>query len=183
MAEKAVPQKNLMFAEGEEKGGSLNLKVEEVKKGQTYSFDEAFKASLNYFGGDELAARVWVNKYALKDSNGKIYERTPDDMHRRLASEISRIEQKYPNPLSFDTLFDLNKDSVRHDIHDLTLDLGTSRIFFVNIIPRVRRDLLQPQGHLGIVFVIIQDQYLDLVPQRNDLGRMVDAGPAHIRDM
>ncbi len=77
------------------------------KQRQTYSFDEAFQASLRYFKGDELAARVWVNKYALKDSYGKIYERTPDDMHRRLASEISRIENKYPNPLSFDELFAL----------------------------------------------------------------------------
>ena len=68
--------------------------------------DEAFKASLKYFKGDELAARVWVNKYALKDSQGKIYERTPDDMHRRLASEIHRIEKRYPNPLSFDELFE-----------------------------------------------------------------------------
>ncbi len=79
----------------------------EGKQKQTYSFDEAFQASLNYFRGDELAARVWVNKYALKDSRGRIYERTPDDMHRRLASEVSRIEKKYPNPLSFDELFGL----------------------------------------------------------------------------
>ena len=65
-----------------------------------YSYDEAFEASLEYFGGDELAARVWVNKYALKDSFGNIYEKTPADMHWRLANELARIENKYENPLS-----------------------------------------------------------------------------------
>ena len=74
---------------------------------KTYSFDEAYKASLIYFTGDELAAKVWVNKYALKDGFGNIYEQTPADMHRRLAHEISRIENKYPNPLTEDELFDL----------------------------------------------------------------------------
>lgn len=59
---------------------------------ETYTYDEAFAASLRYFGGDELAARVWVNKYALKDSYGHIYENTPDDMHWRLANELARIE-------------------------------------------------------------------------------------------
>jgi ribonucleoside-diphosphate reductase alpha chain len=106
MAEKAVPQKNLTFA-ATKLTGTENGTGEETKLDRTYSFDEAFKASLEYFGGDELAAKVWVNKYALKDSRGKIYERTPDDMHRRLASEISRIEKHYSNPLSFDQLFEL----------------------------------------------------------------------------
>ena len=69
---------------------------------KTYSQDEAFKASLEYFKGDDLAARVWVNKYALKDSQGNIYELTPNDMHRRIAKEISRVEQRYPNPMSED---------------------------------------------------------------------------------
>ena len=61
---------------------------------KTYTFDEAYKASLNYFAGDELAARVWVNKYAMKDSYGNIYECSPEDMHHRLANEIARIEKK-----------------------------------------------------------------------------------------
>ena len=74
---------------------------------KTYSFEEAQKASLSYFTGDELAAKVWVNKYALKDGFGNIYEQTPTDMHRRLAKEICRIENKYPNPYSEDELFDL----------------------------------------------------------------------------
>ncbi len=74
---------------------------------KSYTYDEAFAASLDYFNGDELAARVWVNKYALKDSYGNIYEKTPDDMHWRIANEIARIEQRYPNPLSAQELFDL----------------------------------------------------------------------------
>lgn len=75
-----------------------------------YSYEEAFNASCEYFRGDELAARVWVNKYALKDSFGNIYEKTPNDMHRRLAKELARIESKYNNPMSEDEIFDLIKD-------------------------------------------------------------------------
>ncbi len=75
-----------------------------------YTFDEAQSATLEYFGGDELASRVWVTKYALKDSFGHIYEKTPDDMHRRIASEIARIENKYANPMSEDEVFGLLKD-------------------------------------------------------------------------
>lgn len=74
---------------------------------KTYTYEEAYKASLSYFNGDELAARVWVSKYALKDSYGNIYEQMPSDMHRRLASEIARIEQTYPNPLSEEEIFHL----------------------------------------------------------------------------
>lgn len=75
-----------------------------------YSYDEAYAATLKYFDGDELAARVWVSKYALKDSYGNIYELTPDDMHHRIASEIARIEAKYPNPMSHDEVFSYLKD-------------------------------------------------------------------------
>lgn len=74
---------------------------------QTYSFDEAFKASVDYFGGDELAAKVWVNKYAVKDSFGNIYEKTPDDMHWRIANEIARVEGKYKNPMDAGQIHDL----------------------------------------------------------------------------
>lgn len=73
----------------------------------TYTYDEAFKASLEYFGGDELAARVWVNKYAMKDSFGHIFERSPRDMHHRIAAEIARIEKKYNNPVSEEDVFAL----------------------------------------------------------------------------
>ncbi len=74
---------------------------------KTYSFEEAFETSLKYFAGDELAARVWVNKYALKDSFGNIFEKSPADMHWRIANEIARIEQKYKNPLSAQQVFEL----------------------------------------------------------------------------
>ena len=73
----------------------------------TYTYDEAFKASLEYFGGDELAARVWVNKYAMKDSFGHIFECSPRDMHHRIAAEIARIEKKYNNPVSEEDVFAL----------------------------------------------------------------------------
>lgn len=73
----------------------------------TYEYNEAIDASLDYFDGDELAARVWVNKYALKDSYGNLYEKSPSQMHERLANEIFRIESKYPNPMSKDRIFDL----------------------------------------------------------------------------
>ncbi|MDE6278675.1 MAG: ribonucleoside-diphosphate reductase, adenosylcobalamin-dependent, partial [Paramuribaculum sp.] len=72
-----------------------------------YTFDQAYEASLKYFNGDDLAARVWVSKYALKDSFGNIYEETPADMHRRIASELARIEKNYPNPLSEEEIFSL----------------------------------------------------------------------------
>ena len=72
-----------------------------------YSYDEVYDATLKYFKGDELAARVWSSKYALKDSFGHIFELTPDDMHHRLASELARIERNYPNPMSEDEVFSL----------------------------------------------------------------------------
>ena len=75
-----------------------------------YSFDEALSASKEYFKGDALAASVWLNKYAMKDSFGNLYERTPDDLHRRLAAEFSRIEQKYPNPMPEEAIFQLLKE-------------------------------------------------------------------------
>ena len=74
---------------------------------KTYTFEEAQSATLEYFGGDALAARVWANKYAMKDSQGNIYEETPKDMHWRIANEIARVEAKYPNALSARQLFDL----------------------------------------------------------------------------
>ncbi len=75
-----------------------------------YNYDHVFAKSLDYFKGDELAARVWASKYALKDSFGNIYEETPDDMHHRLARELARIENKYPNPMAEDEIFGLLKD-------------------------------------------------------------------------
>lgn len=78
-----------------------------MENNKTFSFEDAFKAALKYFGGDELAARVWVNKYAMKDSFGAIYEQSPVDMHWRISNEIARIENKYKNPMSVQEVFEL----------------------------------------------------------------------------
>ncbi len=86
------------------------VEVIKSKEQKIYSSDEAYQASLKYFKGDDLAARVWVNKYALKDSQGNIYEQTPDEMHLRLAKEIARIEKKYENPMSESEIFEVLKD-------------------------------------------------------------------------
>ncbi|MGD0583212.1 MAG: adenosylcobalamin-dependent ribonucleoside-diphosphate reductase [Bacteroidales bacterium] len=102
-----------------EKGQQAIEKNVEVKKTgkagkasnkEVYSHDEAFEASCLYFNGDELAARVWANKYALKDSFGNLYEKTPDDMHRRIAREIHRVEVKYKNPLPEELIYNVLKD-------------------------------------------------------------------------
>ena len=90
--------------------GETTVVNETKEKQKTYSFDEAISASTIYFNGDEMAAKVWVNKYALKDSFGNIYERSPEDMHRRLAKEIARIETKYANPMSEEDIFNLLKE-------------------------------------------------------------------------
>jgi len=78
-----------------------------IESQRTYSYEEAYAATLAYFGGDELAARVWVNKYAMKDSLGAIYEQSPADMHWRIARELARIERKYENPMEEDEIFHL----------------------------------------------------------------------------
>ena len=80
---------------------------EELQKNSIVTVEEARKATNDYFCGDELATQVWINKYALKDSAGNLYEKSPEDMHRRMAREIARIEAKYPNPMSEDELFEL----------------------------------------------------------------------------
>ena len=99
--EDLAPKKNIdVVVDKHVKGqGGKEAKVQVSK---TYTFEEASEASKKYFKGDELAATVWANKYALKDSLGKIHEQTPDDMHHRIAREISRIEKRYSNPLSED---------------------------------------------------------------------------------
>jgi ribonucleoside-diphosphate reductase alpha chain len=84
--------------------------MEKKKERPTYSHEEAVNESISYFNGDELAARVWANKYALKDSFGNLYEKSPDDMHRRLAKEIRRVELKYKNPLSEELIYNVLKD-------------------------------------------------------------------------
>lgn len=81
-----------------------------MEQKKTYQMDDAQKASEEYFGGDQLAARVWLSKYALKDSDGNLYEQTPDDMHHRIASELARIDKNYANPINEKVFFELLKD-------------------------------------------------------------------------
>jgi len=86
------------------------MEIEVANQRKIYTYEDAIKASTEYFKGDTLAATVFINKYALKDSEGNIYESTPDEMHQRIASEIARVESKYANPMSEDELFDLIKN-------------------------------------------------------------------------
>lgn len=107
-SEKDIQQKPETQKRG---GGKVKSEQGEQLINQTvYSHDEAVEASIEYFRGDELAARVWANKYALKDSFGNLYEKTPDDMHHRLAREIRRIELKYKNPLPEELIYSVLKD-------------------------------------------------------------------------
>jgi len=104
----ATKKSGLLFEEKTKKTEAQKEKLSESKP--VFSFNDAFQESLKYFKGDELAAKVWVNKYALKDSYGNLFEKTPDMMHHRIASEIARIEKRYPNPMSKDEIFQLLKD-------------------------------------------------------------------------
>ncbi|MFK7934870.1 MAG: adenosylcobalamin-dependent ribonucleoside-diphosphate reductase [Saprospiraceae bacterium] len=88
----------------------MNMISSQAKVEKTYTFEEALAASTKYFNGDELAANVWINKYALKHSFGNIYEQTPDDMHVRIANEIARIESTYPDALPYDEIYGLLKN-------------------------------------------------------------------------
>ncbi len=90
--------------------GDTEITMTQNIKYQSYNSDEVRKAATIYFKGDELAADVWMNKYSLKDSQGLIYEKSPDEMHRRIAKEFARIEQKYPNPLSEEKIYDLIRE-------------------------------------------------------------------------
>jgi ribonucleoside-diphosphate reductase alpha chain len=99
-----------MYVKGMATDGKLSEISQEKSKQKTYTFDEALKSSKEYFNGDELAARVWANKYALKDSYGNLFEKNPDEMHIRLAKEIARIESRYPNPLGEEQVYNLLKE-------------------------------------------------------------------------
>jgi len=109
-SEKAIkdPSESKIQEAGTEK--SIGNSKDHEKEKPVYTHDEAVEASIQYFKGDELAARVWANKYALKDSFGNLFEKNPDDMHRRLAREIHRVEKKYKNPLSEELIFSVLKD-------------------------------------------------------------------------
>ncbi len=109
MEEMASTKKTGLLFDEKEK---LEVKKEkkDAEKRKTYTYDEAFQKSMEYFKGDELAARVWLNKYALKDSFGNLFEDSPDMMHKRIASELARIEEKYANPMSEEEIYGLLKD-------------------------------------------------------------------------
>jgi len=110
MQSEETKMKEITSADVEKANTEKNKKVERDINKPTYSFEDALKASVEYFKGDELAATVWLNKYALKDSYGHLYEKTPDDLHHRLASEMARIEKKYPNPLSEQEIYETLRD-------------------------------------------------------------------------
>ena len=101
------PEQNLKKMDSILTEREASIHVAEPKTHVAYPHDEILEKATAYFNGDTLAADVWMNKYALKDSHGNVYEQTPDDMHRRLAAEVARIEKKYPNPMSEDEVYDL----------------------------------------------------------------------------
>jgi ribonucleoside-diphosphate reductase alpha chain len=108
--EKAKNQDSAPEVQKTGEGKNMEKAKNRGKDKVVYSHEEAVEASIQYFNGDELAARVWANKYALKDSFGNLYEKSPDDMHRRLAREIHRVELKYKNPLSEELIYNILRD-------------------------------------------------------------------------
>lgn len=136
---------------------------------QTYSYDEAYEASLQYFKGDQLAARVWVTKYALKDSFGNIYEKTPDDMHHRIAASIVAVENKYPSPLSEQDIFGLLKD-FRYIVPQGSPMAGIGNHFQVGSLSNCFVIGLQgkPDSYGGIVK--IDEEQVQLMKRRGGVG-------------
>jgi ribonucleoside-diphosphate reductase alpha chain len=143
---------------------------------KTYTYDEAYHASLEYFKGDELAARVWATKYALKDSFGHLYEHTPDDMHHRIASEIARIEKKYPNPMSEERIFDLLKN-FRYIVPQGSPMAGIGNNFQVGSLSNCFVIGLdgQPDSYGGIIK--IDEEQVQLMKRRGGVGHDL----SHIR--
>lgn len=109
-SEKANKEQSASGLQNNEVGKEIMKTEKKIQEKVVYSHDQAVEESIQYFKGDELAARVWANKYALKDSFGNIYEKTPDDMHHRLSREIHRIELKYKNPLPEDLIYSVLKE-------------------------------------------------------------------------
>ena len=143
---------------------------------KTYTYDEAYHASLEYFKGDELAARVWATKYALKDSFGHLYELTPDDMHHRIASEIARIEKKYPNPMSEEKVFGLLKN-FRYIVPQGSPMAGIGNNFQVGSLSNCFVIGLdgQPDSYGGIIK--IDEEQVQLMKRRGGVGHDL----SHIR--
>ena len=145
---------------------------------KTYTYDEAYHASLDYFKGDELAARVWATKYALKDSFGHLYEHTPDDMHHRIASELARIEKKYPNPMSEQKIFDLLKN-FRYIVPQGSPMAGIGNNFQVGSLSNCFVIGLdgQPDSYGGIIK--IDEEQVQLMKRRGGVGHDL----SHIRPL
>ena len=145
---------------------------------KTYTYDEAYHASLQYFKGDELAARVWATKYALKDSFGHLYEQTPDDMHHRIASEIARIEKKYPNPMKEEQIFQLLKD-FRYIVPQGSPMAGIGNNFQIGSLSNCFVIGLdgQPDSYGGIIK--IDEEQVQLMKRRGGVGHDL----SHIRPM
>ena len=143
---------------------------------KTYTYQEAYDASLKYFDGDELAARVWVSKYALKDSFGNIYELTPADMHRRIAREIARIESKYANPMSEQQIFDL-MDHFRYIVPQGSPMAGIGNNFQVGSLSNCFVIGLDgdPDSYGGIIK--IDEEQVQLMKRRGGVGHDL----SHIR--
>ena len=143
---------------------------------KTYSYDEAFEASLHYFNGDELAARVWVNKYAVKDSFGNIYEKSPEDMHWRLVREVARIEKRYPNPLSEQELFDLF-DRFRYIVPQGSPMTGIGNDFQVASLSNCFVIGLDGQADSYGAIIRIDEEQVQLMKRRGGVGHDL----SHIR--
>ena len=143
---------------------------------KTYTYQEAYDASLKYFDGDELAARVWVSKYALKDSFGNIYELTPADMHHRIAREIARIESKYANPMSEQQIFDL-MDHFRYIVPQGSPMAGIGNNFQVGSLSNCFVIGLDgdPDSYGGIIK--IDEEQVQLMKRRGGVGHDL----SHIR--
>ena len=143
---------------------------------KTYTYQEAYDATLEYFKGDELAARVWVSKYALKDSFGNIYELTPDDMHHRIANEIARIEKKYPNPMSADKVFELIRN-FRYIVPQGSPMAGIGNDFQIGSLSNCFVIGLdgQPDSYGGIIK--IDEEQVQLMKRRGGVGHDL----SHIR--
>ncbi len=143
---------------------------------KTYTYEEAYQASLDYFNGDELAARVWSSKYALKDSFGHLYEKTPADMHRRIAREIARIERKYPNPMSEEKIFEL-MDHFRYIVPQGSPMAGIGNNFQVGSLSNCFVVGLDgdPDSYGGIIK--IDEEQVQLMKRRGGVGHDL----SHIR--
>ncbi|MDR3138004.1 MAG: adenosylcobalamin-dependent ribonucleoside-diphosphate reductase [Tannerellaceae bacterium] len=142
----------------------------------TYSFDEVYAATVDYFAGDELAAKVWATKYALKDGQGRIFERSPEDMHRRLAKEIARIERNYPNPMTEEELFGLF-DRFRYIVPQGSPMTGVGNDFQVSSLSNCFVIGLDGQADSYGAILRIDEEQVQLMKRRGGVGHDL----SHIR--